>query len=97
MVVEFETSVLDYDEFVDKLENVKLAAGGSLEEDVNAKRVTYTAPDGAQFAVDLREGRLEMSFGRRRCLEIIEIIDAARDYQLDLTGRSSVMLTSPQA
>ncbi len=96
VVVEFETSVLDYDEFVDKLENVKLAAGGSLEEDINAKRVTYTAPDGAQFAVDLGEGRLEMSFGRRRCLEIIEIIDAARDYQLDLTGRSSVMLTSPQ-
>lgn len=39
MVIGFETGVLDYADVVDKLENMRAANGGSVEENIRAERV----------------------------------------------------------
>ena len=94
MVIEIDSRALAYADIVDRLEDVQAANGGSLQEDIGAKRVAYSAPDGAEFVIDLGRGRLEMSFGGRSGLEII---DAARNYKLQLTGPHSAMLAAPES
>jgi hypothetical protein len=94
MVIEIDFRALAYADIVDRLEDVQAANGGSLQEDIGAKRVSYSAPDGAEFVIDLGRGRLEMSFGGRSGLEII---DAARNYKLQLTGPHSAMLAAPES
>ncbi len=94
MVIEIDSRALAYADIVDRLEDVQAANGGSLREDIGAKRVAYSAPDGAEFVIDLGQGRLEMSFGGRSGLEII---DAARNYKLQLTGPPSAMLAPPES
>jgi len=94
MVIEIDFRALAYADIVDRLEDVQAANGGSLQEDIGAKRVAYSAPDGAEFVIDLGRGRLEMSFGGRSGLEII---DAARNYKLQLTGPHSPMLAPPES
>ena len=94
MVIEIDFRTLAYADIVDRLEDMQAANGGSLQEDMGAKRVAYSAPDGAEFVIDLGRGRLEMSFGGRSGLEII---DAARNYKLQLTGPHSAMLAAPES
>ncbi len=94
MVIEIDFRALAYADIVDRLEDVQAANGGSLQEDIAAKRVAYNSPDGAEFVIDLGRGRLEMSFGGRSGLEII---DAARKYKLQLTGPHSAMLALPES
>ena len=94
MVIEIDFRALDYADVVDRLEDMQAAKGGSLQEDIGAKRVAYSASDGAEFVIDLGRGRLEMSFGGRSGLEII---DAARNYKLQLTGPPSAMLALPES
>jgi hypothetical protein len=94
MVIEIDFRALAYADIVDRLEDVQAANGGSLQEDIGAKRVAYSAPDGAEFVIDLGRGRLEMSFGGHSGLEII---DAARNYKLQLTGPHSAMLAAPES
>ena len=94
MVIEVDSRALVYADVVDRLEDIQAANGGSLQEDIGAKRVAYSAPDGAEFVIDLGRGRLEMSFGGRSGLEII---DAARSYKLQLTGPHSAMLMAPES
>jgi hypothetical protein len=94
MVIEIDFRALAYADIVDRLEDVQAANGGLLHEDIGAKRVAYSAPDGAEFVIDLGRGRLEMSFGGRSGLEII---DAARNYKLQLTGPNSPMLAPPES
>jgi hypothetical protein len=93
MVIEIDCRALAYADIVDRLGDVQAANGGSLQEDIGAKRVAYSAPDGAEFVIDLGRGRLEMSFGGRSGLEII---DAARNCKLQLTGPHSAMLAAPR-
>ncbi len=92
IVIEFEGKALTYEDVVDKLEEVSAGAGGDVEEDRRRQRITYASPDGAKFVLDLNVGRLEMSFGVRDCMKII---DAARDYKLVLAGEPSPMLALP--
>jgi Caspase domain len=94
MVIEIDFRALAYADIVDRFEDVQAANGGSLQEDIGAKRVAYSAPDGAEFVIDLGRGRLEMSFGGRSGLEII---DAARNYKLQLTGPHSPMVAPPES
>ena len=59
MVIEIDSRGLAYADIVDRLEDVQAANGGSLQEDIGAKRVAYSAPDGAEFVIDLGRGRLK--------------------------------------
>jgi Caspase domain len=91
LVVEFETISVTFDELVEKLEDIQEQHGGKVEEDERIERAIYTTSDGSAFSFDLAKRRLEVSFGRSGCLDLV---DAARDFQLGLTGRNSPMLLS---
>ena len=91
IVIEFDRDALSYDEVVDKLEEVG-DGGGRVQEDQAHRVITYVSPDGAEFVFDMNAGRLEMSFGVRDCMKIVE---AAGKYKLALAGGPSALLAAP--
>jgi hypothetical protein len=90
LVVEFDGMDESFDDLVEKLEDICDAQGGSVHDDDGARRVTYNR-DGAIFAFDLKKRRLEISFGRRGALDLV---DAAQQFRLGV-DRPSPMLPSP--
>ena len=90
LVVEFESLDEDFDDLVDKLEDIKEEQGGSVQDDDRAARVTYQR-EGISFTFDLHKMRLEISFGRSGALELV---DAAQKFQLGI-DRASPMLPPP--
>ncbi len=90
LVVEFDSMEDSFDALVDRLEDIGEASGGDVEDDDRDQRVTYSR-DGASFTFDLKKRRLEIAFGRKSALDLV---DAAQRFQLGV-GRSSPMLTAP--
>jgi hypothetical protein len=91
LVVEFESIDSDFDDLVAKIEDVQAEHGGTVQDDDRTERVTYSQA-GATFAFDLLKRRLEFSFEKSRTLQLV---DAAQQFQLGLSGRSSNLLSSP--
>lgn len=90
LVVEFDSMDDSFDALVDRLEDIAEASGGDVEDDDRHQRVTYSR-DGARFTFDLDRRRLEIAFGRKSALELV---DAAQQLQLGVR-RSSPMLAPP--
>jgi hypothetical protein len=90
LVVEFESMEDSFDGLVDRLEDIGGATGADVVDDDRAQRVTFSR-DGASFTFDLKKRRLEIAFGRKSALDLV---DAAQRFQLGV-GRSSPMLTGP--
>ncbi|WP_438382322.1 caspase family protein [Asaia sp. BMEF1] len=90
LVVEFDSMDDSFDALVDRLEEIADASGGAVDDDDRHQRVTYNR-EGAQFTFDLKKRRLEIAFGRKGALELV---DAAQQFQLGV-GRSSLMLATP--
>ena len=89
LVVEFDSMEDSFDALVDRLEDIGEASGGDVEDDDRDQRVTYSR-DGASFTFDLKKRRLEIAFGRKSALDLV---DAAQRFQLGV-GRSSPMLAA---
>lgn len=92
LVVEFDSMEESFDARVDRLEDIGEASGGDVDDDDRDQRVTYSR-DGASFTFDLKKRRLEIAFGRKSALDLV---DAAQRFQLGV-GRSSPMLAGPTA
>lgn len=90
LVVEFDSMDDSFDALVDRLEEIADASGGDVDDDDRHQRVTYSR-EGARFTFDLEKRRLEIAFGRKSALELV---DAAQQFQLGV-GRSSPMLAAP--
>lgn len=90
LVVEFDSMDDSFDALVDRLEDIVGASGGEVDDDDRHKRVTYSR-EGARFTFDLGKRRLEIAFGRKSALELV---DAAQQFQLGVV-RSSPMLAAP--
>lgn len=90
LVVEFDSMDDSFDALVDRLEDIVDASGGEVDDDDRHQRVTYSR-EGTRFTFDLKKYRLEIAFGRKGALELV---DAAQQFQLDV-GRSSPMLDVP--
>lgn len=90
LVVEFDSMEDSFDALVDRLEDISESSGGDVDDDDRDQRVTYSR-DGASFTFDLKKRRVEIAFGRKSALDLV---DAARRFQLGV-GRSSPMLAGP--
>ena len=90
LVVEFDSMEDSFDALVDRLEDIGESSGGDVDDDDRDQRVTYSR-DGASFTFDLKKRRLEIAFGSKSALDLV---DAARRFQLGV-GRSSPMLAGP--
>jgi len=90
LVVEFDSMDDSFDALVDRLEDIADASGGEVDDDDRHQRVTYSR-EGARFTFDLEKRRLEIAFGRKSALELV---DAAQQFQLGV-DRSSPMLAAP--
>jgi hypothetical protein len=90
LVVEFERMDDAFDALVERLEDIQESRGGEVRDDDRAQRATYER-DGVTFTFDLKQRRLEISFGRSGTLELV---DAAQKFQLG-TSRASPMLAAP--
>jgi hypothetical protein len=90
LIVEFDSMDDSFDALVDRLEDIADASGGDVEDDDRHKRITYSR-DGARFTFDLNKRHLEIAFGRKSALELV---DAAQQFQLGVS-RSSPMLAAP--
>ena len=88
----FETSArdLDYDDLVDRLEDIEEAHGGHVDEEPGDNRVSWVAPNKARLTFDLKAGRLEMSFGQRGGLNLV---DAAQNLRPNLDGKPSALFS----
>ena len=86
----FETSATDlnYDDLVDRLEDIEEKHGGHVDEEPGLQRVSWVAPDKARLTFDLNAGRLEMSFGQRGGLNLV---DAAQSLRPNLGGKTSAL------
>lgn len=89
LVIEFEGMDETFDELVDKLEDIRDARGGDVDDDDRTQRVAYRR-DGVTFAFDLNTRRLEISFAAAGTLQLV---DAARHLQFAMT-RPSPMLSA---
>jgi hypothetical protein len=89
-VVEFEQMDDTFDALVEKLEDIQESQGGEVHDDDRTKRATYER-DGVTFTFDLKQRRLEISFGRSGTLDLV---DAAQKFRLG-TSRASPMLAGP--
>ena len=87
LVVELEKMDNNFDDLVDKLEDIQESHGGDISDDDRTNRATYSR-DGVMFTFDLNKRRLEISFGVSGALQLI---DAAQNLQLGHT-HESVML-----
>jgi hypothetical protein len=90
LVVEFDSMDDSFDALVDRLEEIAGASGGDVDDDDRHQRVTYIR-EGTRFTFDLEKRRLEIAFGRKSALELV---DAAQQFQLGVC-RSSPMLAAP--
>lgn len=90
LVVEFEQMDHTFDALVEKLEDIQKNQGGEVHDDDRSKRATYER-DGVTFTFDLKERRLEISFGRSG---VLELVDAAQKFQFGIS-RASPMLAAP--
>jgi hypothetical protein len=92
LVVEFDSMDDSFDALVDRLEDIADASGGEVDDDDRHQRVTYSR-EAARFTFDLEKRRLEIAFGRKGALELV---DAAQQFQLGV-GSSSPMLAAPSS
>lgn len=90
LVVEFEKMDDTFDALVEKLEDIQDSQGGQVLDDDRSKRATYER-EGVTFTFDMKQRRLEISFGRSGTLELV---DAAQKFHLG-TSRASPMLADP--
>ena len=88
LVFETDATDLDYDDLVDRLEDIEEQHGGTVDEEPGKQRVSWVAPNRARLTFDLKAGRLEMSFGQRGGLDLI---DAAQDLRPNLGGKPSAL------
>ena len=79
VVIEFDSSEFEFDDLVDRFEDIEKAMGGSLADNESAGTISYTLPDGSTLEIDLAAGRLSLGKeARRRCSELL---DEARQYR----------------
>jgi hypothetical protein len=88
LVFETNATDLDYDDLVDRLEDIEEKHGGHVDEEPGKQRVSWIAPDRARLTFDLKAGRLEMSFGQRGGLNLV---DAAQSLRPNLGGQASTL------
>ncbi len=90
LVVEFEGMDDTFDELVDKIEDIRDARGGEVEDDDRTQRVAYRRA-GVTFAFDLNRHRLEISFAAASTLQLV---DAAQQLQFGMTRPSPLLSAS---
>ncbi|WP_216851100.1 hypothetical protein [Acidisphaera sp. L21] len=90
LVIEFESIDETFDDFIEKLEDIRDDQGGEVDDDDRNQRVANER-DSVTFTFDLKKRWLEISFGQSGALELV---DAAQRFQLGI-GRPSPMLGAP--
>jgi len=90
VVIEFKGMEEEFDELVDKLEDIADEQGGDVDDDDSEQRVTYRR-EGTTFTFDLAKQRLEIAFGK---LGTLQLIEAAQQFQLGI-GKTSPILPAP--
>jgi hypothetical protein len=88
LVFETDARDLDYDDLVDRLEDIEEKHGGHVDEEPGNQRVSWVAPNRSRLTFDLKAGRLEMSFGQRGSLDLV---DAAQSLRPNLGGKPSAL------
>ncbi len=87
LVIELEKMDNNFDNLVDKLDDIQESHGGDISDDDRTKRATYSR-DGVMFTFDLNKRRLEISFGTCGTLQLV---DAAQKLQLGHTHESAML------
>lgn len=81
---------LDYDDLVDKFEEIEITYGGKLEEEQQRERVTYIAADGMRLVFDLAYERIMFTDVKQSCSKLLS---KARRYQFGLNSPSRLLLS----
>lgn len=91
LVVDFDKMDVSFDDLVEQLEDIALSQGDEVEDDDDVKkRVSYRQAN-TKFTFDLKKRRLEISFGMKGSLNLV---DAAQAFQLGISA-ASPMLPGP--
>lgn len=90
LVFETDTESLDYDDLVDRLEDIEEIHGGHVDEEPGSQRVSWVSPERARLTFDLKAGRLEMAFGQRGGLNLV---DAAQNLRPNLGSTTSALFS----
>ncbi|MCB1466058.1 MAG: caspase family protein [Rhizobiaceae bacterium] len=91
VVMDIDSSELDFDDLVDSLEDIEEAIGGILRDNESASTISYTLPDGPILEIDLATGRLSLgSHTRRLCSELLI---EARQYRFGISGQTRLLLS----
>ncbi|MXY54007.1 MAG: caspase family protein [Gammaproteobacteria bacterium] len=73
LIVEFRAPNLDFDELVDRLEDIQSATTGStLEDDERSERVYFGLPAGPTLVFDLGASRLDITIAGARSSNLLE-------------------------
>jgi hypothetical protein len=94
LVVKTNRDFIDFSTLVDKLEDIREAAGGTVRDETANERVTYTAPDGVKIVFSVRTGRISISArGSRDARSVQVLLNTARGYRFGLEGQSTLLLS----
>ena len=88
-VIEFENMNIKFDDLVELLEDISDEQGGDVDDDDRHLRVVYRR-DEVTFTFDLQTQRLEISFGQKGTLKLV---DAVQQFQFG-NERPSPMLVA---
>lgn len=91
LVVKTNRDFIDFATLVDKLEDIKEAAGGTVRDETAKERVTYTAPDGATIVFSIAAGRISIS--ARGAKSVRALLNTAQGYRFGLEGQSTLLLS----
>ncbi|MFZ0457613.1 MAG: hypothetical protein WAM17_04095 [Rhodoplanes sp.] len=84
IVIDIDSSTLNFDDLVDAFEDIEHAHGGTLIDDEGTSLISYTTPDGKILEIDLENGRVSLGSSRlRRCSELLESV---RQYRFSVSG-----------
>ena len=73
LIVEFRAANLDFDDLVDRLEDIQSATTDStLEDDERSERIYFSLPDGPTLVFDLQASRLDITIPGARSSNLLE-------------------------
>ena len=94
LVIEFRARGLNFDDLVDKLEDIQLATGSTLDDDERSQRIYFNLPAGPSLVFDLGASRLDITIPGARSTDLLE---QYHSIGLGLPTSAHPMLQPPQA
>lgn len=81
---------IDFDDLVEKFENLEDEAGGDLKEDDTTGQIIYTTAENLTITIDTNT--MEMTINPNRHLDCLGLIDFASDGLSKITGQKLLLL-----